>query len=239
MRILVTRPLEDGRATAARLERMGHVPIVAPLFGVRYRKGADISLADVQAVLITSANGIRALATRTAAREIPIFAVGARSAEVARSLGFLSVESAHGDADDLAGLIERKLSPQAGGLLHAGGAHIADHFGALEALGFAIRREPLYEAVVTKTPAILLESLRGDQADAALFFSPRASRIFAERIGAAGLAEHCRRLLAVSISPAAEAELSPLIFRETRAAARPDQDSMLALLPVEKAARGL
>ncbi len=233
MRVLVTRPVEEARDTAAKLEHMGHVPIVAPLFEVRHSKGPAIPLHNVQAVLVTSANGIRAFAARASARDIAVFAVGRRSAEVARSLGFRRVESADGDAEALAALIARKLSPQSGDLLHVGGTHVADHFGPLEALGFAIRRESLYEAAALETPGQLIDSLRGSALDAALFFSPRGARVFAERVRAAGLGDRCGPLLAACISAAAAGALSPLRFREIRIAARPEQDCLLRLLTVK------
>ncbi len=239
MRVLVTRPVEEARDTAAKLERMGHAPVIAPLFEVRYLKTADISLDGVQAVLVTSANGIRALALHMSARDLPVFAVGRRSAEVARALGFHHVESADGDAGDLAALIARKLSARSGALLHVGGIHVADHFGALETAGFVVRRVSLYEARALKTPSLLIDSLRGNALDAALFFSPRAARIFAERVRAAGLDAHCRRLLAACISAAAADEILALNFHEIRVAARPDQEFLLGLLPVENGAPGL
>lgn len=64
MRILITRPAEDGAAIAARLAERGHDGIVAPLLVPRYGDGPAPDLAGVQAVLITSANGVRALVHR-------------------------------------------------------------------------------------------------------------------------------------------------------------------------------
>ena len=98
MKILVTRPLEDGRQIAARLAEMGHQALLAPLLEPRFFDGPEPALDDVQAILATSANGVRALIRRTPRRDIPIFAVGPQTAEEATKAGFTEVRSADGDA---------------------------------------------------------------------------------------------------------------------------------------------
>src|SRR5262245_999401 len=76
MHVLVTRPLEDGAEIAARLAEMGHRALLAPLLTPHFPDGPQPEFQDVQAVLVTSANGVRALIRRTARRDLPIFAVG-------------------------------------------------------------------------------------------------------------------------------------------------------------------
>src|SRR5262249_33099489 len=96
MRVLVTRPIEDARGTAARLIRLGHTPLVSPLLEVHFLEGPKLSFANVQAIVATSANGVRALIRRTTTRDLPIFAVGAQTAEAAREAGFTNVKNADG-----------------------------------------------------------------------------------------------------------------------------------------------
>ena len=62
MRILITRPIEDGKEIAARLVERGHQAVLAPLLTPRFHEGPEPDLKGVQALLATSANGIRALA---------------------------------------------------------------------------------------------------------------------------------------------------------------------------------
>src|SRR4051812_20101180 len=73
MKILVTRPLADGQQIAARLAEQGHQALLAPLLEPRFSDGPEPQLDDVEAILATSANGVRALVRRTARRDIPIF----------------------------------------------------------------------------------------------------------------------------------------------------------------------
>src|SRR3974390_940486 len=86
MRILITRPVEDAEAIAARLAELGHDTVVAPLLTIRYLDRA-VPLEGVQAILATSANGVRAFSRLSARRDLPLFAVGPQTAEEARRAG--------------------------------------------------------------------------------------------------------------------------------------------------------
>ncbi|HTQ12578.1 MAG TPA: uroporphyrinogen-III synthase [Rhizomicrobium sp.] len=228
MRILVTRPRPDAEATAAKLRALGHEPIVAPLMEMQFLEGAEISLDGVQAILATSANGVRALARRTARRDVPLFAVGAQSARTAREAGFAKVRSADGDGARLAKAAIAWASPRNGHLLHAAGAESkGDLAAALRAAGFSLRTEILYRAVAaTALPAAARTALETGSADAVLLYSPRGARAFAEL--AAGL--DCSGSAALCISEAAARPLAGLGFRAIEVAARPDQAALLACL---------
>jgi uroporphyrinogen-III synthase len=232
MHVLVTRPLEDGRTTAARLKAMGHCAVLAPLLEIHYRDGAPIDLDRVQAIAITSANGVRALARRTADRTVPLFAVGAQSAQAAREAGFVRVTSADGDASALADRIAQTLDPEAGIVFHAAGSRTGGALsGRLQARGFSLRSEILYDAVAAPAlPADADTALREDGLDAALFYSPRTARIFCSCVKAAHLVQACRSLIAICISPAAACACAALPFAAVRAAAQPNEDRLLGLL---------
>jgi uroporphyrinogen-III synthase len=230
MRVLVTRPEEDAEETAEKLAARGHEAIIAPLLEIQFREGGDVALDGVQAVLVTSANGIRALAGRTQRRDVRVLAVGAQSAETARELGFAEVEHAAGDAQALAELAIAKLSPPRGALLHVS-ADIARASPLTRLAGFRVHTAILYDAVARmELPDSARDALAKDSIDAVLFFSPRTAKIFVELVALAGLAEKCRPLRAFCISQAAADELSNLAFREVRVAAQPNQDALLTLL---------
>lgn len=222
MRILVTRPVEDGEAIAARLREMGHEPVMAPLLSFQAIDGPEPDFTGVQAILASSANGIRALAQRSSRRDIPVFAVGPQTTEEAHKAGFADVKNADGDAKALAQATARWTSPDKGALLHVCGEEapgaLADD---LTAWGFTVRRAVLYRMVAaTNFPAGL------PPLDAALFFSPRTAKIFVD------LARDAMpsRLVAFCISPATAAVLEGENFAEIRIAARPNQTALLALI---------
>jgi uroporphyrinogen-III synthase len=228
MRVLVTRPEHDARATAQALRARGHIPLLAPLLEVRFRQGDQLTLEGIDGVLATSANGVRALALRTARRDLPLFAVGPQTAAAARAAGFLSVASADGDGAALAEAMPRWLKP--GTLFHAAGDNAQGKLAeALAAKGYAVESQVLYEVIAATTlPAAAAEALAADALDAALFFSPQSARLFADRVSKAGLTQACARLIAACISETAAKALAPLAFAALRVAAKPNQDALLA-----------
>lgn len=226
MKILVTRPLADGQEIAARLAERGHQALLAPLLEPRFFDGAEPELEGVRAILATSANGVRALARRTARRDIPVFAVGPQTAEEAKNAGFTAVKSADGDAVALAEAAGRWAEPGAL-LLHVCGEEapgtLAD---TLASRGFAVRRSVLYG--MAKAAALAPEvrkAIEQGSVDAVMFFSPKTAGLFVDL--AQGLP--IGRLTALCISPNTAKVLAPGLFAGIRIAEKPNQDAMLKL----------
>jgi uroporphyrinogen-III synthase len=232
MRVLVTRPRPDADETAAELMALGHEPVVAPLLEVTLDSGVALDVAGVQAILITSANGARAMASAISQRDLPVLAVGAASAAAARKCGFAQTESADGDVETLAGLVMARLTPQGGALVHVVGTVTAgDLSGRLADSGFDVRRAVLYQAdLVAELPEETERRLREDTLDAVLFYSPRTAAQFTALVAAKGLAGHCSGIIALALSDAVVEKLSGLAFADIRIAETPDQDSLFRAL---------
>ena len=232
LRALVTRPREESESLAAALATRGVEALVEPLMEVHYQAPKARGLGGVQAILCTSANGVRALARASGERGLPVFAVGDSTAAQARAAGFGAVESAGGDVGDLARLAASRLHPQDGPLLHVAGNVVAgDLVGLLRARGFTVERRVLYQtrAAAALSPAAIA-SLRAGAIAFALFFSPRTAAIFARLAAIAGVAECCVRITALSISAGADAALASLPWHDRRIAERPNQPAMLSVL---------
>jgi len=232
MRVLITRPEREATTLATALAQRGHVPVIAPLFHLEIlHPPAEFAsdLAACQAILVSSANGARALAEASEQRGKPVLAVGDTTASTAEGLGFASVTSASGDAQALAELARIRLDPKAGPLLHVSGIDIAQDFAAaLGPDGFEVRRVALYEArEETALPDSARAAIEARALDVALFFSPRASELFARLVQQAGLSASLSNVTAIAISPAALQPLSALPFKATVAAARPTRQSVL------------
>ena len=116
MRIVVTRPHRSGEKTAAKLEALGHEPVLLPLFHpVHHGQRAIPALSDpLSAIAATSAEALRSLETlrdRLAPHwSKPLFAVGEATAEAAEKIGFTNIFTASGDAVSLAGLVAEHRS---------------------------------------------------------------------------------------------------------------------------------
>lgn len=243
MRVLVTRPLHDARRTARLLEDRGVEAVIEPLFSISYIPAAGVALDGVQGYLVTSANGVRALAQALPAdnpltRELAVYAVGDATAETAREHGFTQVLAAGGDVTSLARLVRARARPDGGTLVHAAGTDLAgDLAGELEAAGYHVRRERLYETRAAVALSRDTQRLIATRAlHAALFYSPRTARIFAELAQRAELADACRDIRAYCLSEAVAKDLDGVPFAHLRVAAVPTQDALLALLDEDRAA---
>jgi uroporphyrinogen-III synthase len=234
-RVLVTRPSADAIPLAGEMQRRGFDVLLQPLLRIETPEGPPPDLAGVQALLFTSANGVRAFARRSDARTLAVYAVGDATAAAAQAEGFLSVASAGGDVHDLAALVRERVDPAAGKLLHASGSDVAgDLAGTLRAAGFAVERVKLYTAHQTERfdPAVRAAVSEG-AVDAVLFFSPRSAAGFVTLVRAEGLAEACRSVAAFCLSDAVAEAASPIPWRSVAVAPEPTQQSLLATLERE------
>jgi uroporphyrinogen-III synthase len=236
MKALLTRPRADSLALAEALAARGIETVIEPLLTIRPKPEAgavlDAALGGAQALLFTSANGVRVFAGACARRELPVFAVGDATARAADAAGFVQVESAQGAATELARLVSRRLKPAAGYLLHPAADQVAgDLAGDLAQAGFRVRRAVIYESI----PAAGLSAdtaglLRRREIGAALFFSPRTARSFVRLIGEAGLTENLTNTAAIALSADVAAALRGLAWRRIAVAESPTEPSLLAAL---------
>ncbi len=210
----------------------GYEAVIEPLLTIRYEDAADLDLAGSQGVLITSANGARALARVTARRDVPVAAVGEASAQTARELGFTDVQDAGGDVAALATLAQRRFDPRGGSLLHVAGSVTAgDLSGRLEARGFTVVRRVLYEArPAAALSAALRTAIAAGEIDGVLLYSRRSAALFVALLTAAGLAGQSRRMTLLCLSPAVADGAGALSWVRVLVAAKPEQAALLALL---------
>ncbi len=238
MRALITRPREDAEALAGLLRERDIESVIEPMLVIRSLEGAEVDFEGVQALLLTSANGARALAGREPGagkadwRHLRVFAVGNATAKAARDRGFKRVASAAGDVASLSRLVAETLDPRKGVLLHIAGTKVAgDLAGRLRKSGFAVRRAVLYEAAAAQalSPG-LVSMLNAGAIDLALFFSPRTARSFVSLARKAGVAPACESMTALCLSAAVAEAARVIDWAEVRVAGWPDLDGMLALI---------
>jgi uroporphyrinogen-III synthase len=238
MRLLLTRPRDDADALIGPLAGLGVKTLVEPLLRIQYGDGPAPDLAGVQAILATSANGVRALARRSDDRGLPVYAVGDATARAARAGGYALVESAAGTVEDLARLVAARLDAGAGALLHVAGETVAGDLGSLMAgAGFAYHRHVLYEAAAAErfTDAGARAISQGE-VDGVVFFSPRTAAIFVSLVRSQGLTEAAPGLVAYCLSPAVAERARLMTWRRVVTAARPNQDALILGISQERKA---
>jgi len=235
MRILVTRPQPDADSTARLLRALGHDALVAPLLQIFPNDLPEtIDLADVQAVLITSANGLRALAKAIPDRGVQILTVGAASAAAARDAGFEHVDSAGGDVTSLAALVRETLDPGAGTLLHAAGSVTAgDLSGDLTKSGFQVEKIALYRAETLKIlPETVKTALENREIDGVALYSPRSAKVFVKLVAQAGISRALRTVNAYCLSAAVAEALKAGNFADVHVSYTLDQQGILDMIGV-------
>lgn len=227
-RVWITRARPGAEATAARLSALGFSPLIDPLLEVRDLPWtADLS--GVGALAFTSRNGLAAFARASARRDLPVFAVGAATADLAAEAGFSRIESADGDVAALAALIAARREAFEGAVLHPAAAEPAgDLVSPLARAEIQARAIAVYESVVRAPTAETLAVL--DDLGAVLLHSPKAARALA-----AVLTEHpAPSLKAFCLSPAVAAPLAALCadgrLGPVAAAPRPRETALFDLL---------
>jgi uroporphyrinogen-III synthase len=233
MHVLITRPEPDAAALRAELEALGHEVTVEPLLKIEPLPIAATAIDGIAAVIVTSRNGLRALAESAAielARKLPIIAVGPGTAQLAGEYGFAHVVEGPGTARDLIPLIVETSSSRPGPLVHVRGEDVAfDLHGALADQGIKVREVVAYRTVPAggfepRTAALLIA---GD-IDAVILMSPRTGAIFARLMAANGLGGAARKLGFLCLSPAVAASVEPLAPGRVEVSESPNSAAMLA-----------
>ncbi len=226
MRIVVTRPEPAGERTAGALRARGHDVLLAPLMRIE-NVAADLSGAW-SGVIITSANAPIAAAKIDSLRALPVFAVGARSAQAARDVGFRNVQSAEGDARDLVQIIKAQGTP--GTLLYlAGEDRAADLVGELAKNGIKVEIRVVYRAAMAPFPPELIAALESGDVEAVLHFSARSAANYVNGANAAGLRDQALDPRQLCLSAQIAAPLAAAGAKDVAIAPRPDEDALIEL----------
>jgi uroporphyrinogen-III synthase len=178
VRLLVTRPQPDAERTASALRARGHEPIIAPLLRIEALPDAELGGGPWAAILVTSANAAFAIAKHPRGAElknVPVLAVGKRSAQAMRAAGFADVIS---DGSDLARLAAARLKQGVPLLYLAGADRSGDIAGDLAAQNYTVRVAVIYRAVAeTALPRAAAEAFaRG--VDGVVHFSRRSAAAY-------------------------------------------------------------
>jgi uroporphyrinogen-III synthase len=223
MRLLVTRPDPEAERTAATLRARGHEVFLAPLLRIELLSDVDLGPGPWAGVLVTSANAARAIAAHPRRAELlplPAYAVGRRSAEVLRAVGFEHVTSADGDVRDLIRLVadQERAAP----LLYLAGEDVSTDLGSI------VRTVVVYRAAMA---AEFPPDIRAAGAlDGVLHYSRRTAEAYLGCARRAGLMAEALASMHFCLSPAIAALLEQAGARRIAVAARPDDAALLDLV---------
>jgi len=215
MRLLVTRPEPDAMKLAGVLQERGFETTVEPLMRVSYDDCDDVDLDSVAALIATSRHGLHALLGKpvlAAAKTLPVFTVGAATAQEARRMGFEHVLVGPGNAAELVPAIAATLDPTEGLLVHLAGQTLAfDVKGELGLLGFRILQPTVYrmEATEALSPSTI-DQLNDGDIGGVILMSPGTARVYARLIQRHRLRLASQQLVHFCLSTAVANGLAPL-----------------------------
>lgn len=196
MAILVTRPQPDNAATAAALRAKGFEVLPAPMLQFEPVAFQDDADASYGAVIVTSANALRAVEGHPATAALlalPLFAVGGRTAEAAHAIGFQNIIAADGDAAALRDLVivrlRAKTLRKTTTLLYLAGADLArDLAGELGQFGFNVVTQTTYRMTpIVSLPRDACDAFAENRIQAVMHYSRRSARAFLNAARAGGV----------------------------------------------------
>ncbi|MDA9492906.1 uroporphyrinogen-III synthase [Bradyrhizobium sp. CCBAU 11361] len=239
MSILVTRPHPENEATADNLRARGHVVLLAPVLKFEPVAFHDESEANYSAIIVTSANAIRAVAPQLqdlGLLKLPLFAVGEHTATAARDAGFAEVIIAGGDSaalrDKVIQSARDKVLKKKSTLLYLAGADLSrDLGGELGTEGFNVVTQTTYRMAPVKIlPRDVCEGFAAHGIEAVLHYSRRSARAFLDAARGEGV-----EISALAIPQCCLSETVASVLRDAGAsqvlvAAKPDENALFDTL---------
>jgi uroporphyrinogen-III synthase len=239
MAVLVTRPHPDDEATAQALRARGFEVLRAPMLRFEPVPFHDDADARYGAIIVTSANALRAIASHLAGSrllKLPLFAVGEHTASAARDAGFAEVIAAKGDAGALRDLVlaavKSKLLKKASTFLYLAGADLArDLAGELGEKGFTVVTHTTYRMIpASSLPREICDAFVANRIEAVLHYSRRSARAFLDAARSGGVEISALALPQCCISANVAAVLRDAGATQVIAAAEASENALFEVL---------
>lgn len=225
VRMILTRPERASerfaRSATARFGASVDI-VISPVLDV-VPCAAAVDFDGIAGLIVTSENGVEALASLGPVPDLPVWCVGPRTSSVARARG-LVVKEGPGTAAGLVDMLGKE--PPSGPLVHLRGVHVSgDLAGALTAAGVPVRSVVVYDQVPRPLSADAKRVLSGHGPCLLPVFSPRSARLLAGPLRGARA-----ELRIAAMSHAVAGALSVQSGTRMRVADRPDATAMLDTL---------
>ena len=239
MAVLVTRPSPDDELTAGALRARGFEVLCAPMLRFEAVSFQDDAETNYGAVIVTSANALRAVAPQlgnSRLLKLPLFAVGEHTAAAARDAGFGEVIVSKGDAGALRELVlaaaKSKQLKKTSPLLYLAGADLArDLAGDLGEKGFTVATRTTYRMVpAPNLPREICDAFVAHRIEAVLHYSRRSARAFLDAARTGGVEISALALPQCCISEAVAAVLREAGASQVTAAPSADENALFEAL---------
>ncbi|UTW55302.1 uroporphyrinogen-III synthase [Kordiimonas sp. SCSIO 12610] len=229
--VLLTRPEHLAQTSITKLEKLGYKALNCPLVEiVPVRIKAPIS---AQNIIVTSQNGVDHGLIHIKNYELPIFAVGEKTAERAKELGFKNIFTGKGNGEDLANQIIEvtKKSSRPGSFVHLCGSEIAfDISQALNQAKLEASIVNVYKTIAhSNFPSAIENALKNNEIETVLFYSVQTATIFEKIINGLGYKKLLEKMTAISLSTRINSYLEGA-WHTRKIAATPKESSLFEML---------
>lgn len=237
MRLLVTRPLQEARATAARLAGLGHEALLSPVIKIG-ALAPDLPDGEFRAILATSAHAFLADSVPGILGrygDVSIYVAGSKTwhagQSLARQVGMPHILVVHA-AGDARGLADKLVPWPPSRFLYLAGRDRKPHVEALlTAAGHAVVILETYAADKTDCLNEAIEAdLHAGGIDGVLHYSRRSAEIFLDLAQKAGLDGQARHLRHFCLSSDVAQPLLAFGAHSVQIAAAPNERSLFELL---------
>lgn len=227
--ILVTRPIDEANLTAEKLELAGHRVVLAPMLKV---EPVSFEIPDEnRSIIITSKNGARMGLSNIGNKARPIFAVGDKTADEARALGFTNITVGPGTARKMVPMLLEAGISETRKYTHLCGNALAYNIcDVLAGEGLDAENTITYQTRGQRSLGVgVQEALNEGEIDIALFYSPRTATIFEEVVADYGRSDWLNNMDALCLSTrVADNLLGP--WRSKSYAVIPTEKAMFSLI---------
>lgn len=202
MHILLTRPQAASEELAEQLGSAAggeHICHIAPVIEIEFLQ-SDCDFAETSVVVVTSSNAVRAaenLAQSDLAKQLPLFCVGARTAQLARTFGWRKVAGVGQSIADLRDILDRRVTK--GPAIYLAGENRA---GELDAKIVEVYRARAVEALSPEFWSSFRAPVAQGGIEAVTLFSARTAAIFLALIAAEKLDDILRKKVIYCLSEA-------------------------------------
>ena len=226
--------MPESEALGQKLSVLGLDVIIDPLMAVNSISLIDCVLEKYQALVFTSVNGLRSFYEQFGVIDKPLFVVGNKTANIAKTLGFTDIQSADGDVKKLAELLKSTLSNRDGPFLYLSAKHVSyDLVELLMDSALHVDRYIIYDIISAKTlNQGSISALENQTIDYIPFYSKRSALIFIEMIENNNL-QHClSSITALCLSTRVAGALNPTVWNDIMTAENPRERDLFNLIAI-------
>ena len=229
-RVLITRPEPAAEAFAIEVMALGYAPVMSPLIAIAPTR-AIIPQEPYSAIIMTSANAARALATETYLLRTPVYTVGTVTAATCRAAGFVNVTCGGETVEALVETLAATIHPFPTTLLYACGTRVSHDLPALlRPFGYHAVAVPVYTSADLSLSDEAIRLLCNGEIAWITLLSRHTATVLAREIDSLGDRNWTRGVYLACLSPGIAKEIGRIAWRHVAVAARPTEAALLECL---------